>query len=302
MYNKTLEFLLADDPKKTISTFGIRIRKTLYPVFRFAIPKTLKRRLVLVSKGEYSRKDPVIFVSTHEFREDVEAAYMAACKPSYIVNGCPSIILNTFDGITNWLVGIILVDRANKDSRESVKKKMIYALQKGASIIIYPEGTWNKSPNQVISGLFPGVYVVAKATGAKVVAMAHQRERDVVYSKVGDAFDISYMNQADAMETIKEHMATLKYELIEEYGQCTRTEFPNSKDAVIFWKNHVDELMAEVPFYDYELEKHTKYVEKDVTLPKDAFSFFLTMKPSMNNAFLYRWNDHLWIDSTCKKA
>lgn len=48
--------------------------------------------------------------------------------------------------------------------------------------------------------------------------------------------------------------------------------------------------MAEVSLYDYELEKHTKWVDKDVTAPTDAFSFFKRIKPSKYNAFLYRGN------------
>ena len=298
MYNKMLERLLLNDPQKTISSFGIRIRKALYPVFRFIIPKTLGRRLVLVSRGKYRQNEPLLFVSTHEFREDAEAAYMAAGMPVYLLNGSVSIVMNSFDGITNWLAGMILVDRASRDSSKAAKEKMIYAIERGASIVIYPEGTWNKSPNQLIGGLFPGVYAVARATGARVVAMAHQRENDVIYSKVGDAFDVSRMSQSDAMETIKEQMGTLKYELIEEFGKGSRADLPHGSQADIFWKNHIDALMAEVPHYDYELEKHTKYIEKEVTPPYDAFSFYKNMKPDRNNAFLYRGMEDWWKKDT----
>ena len=81
--------------------------------------------------------------------------------------------MHTIQGLTNWFVGMILLDRADEGSRKAAKDKMIYALNLGASIILYPEGTWNKSPNQVISGLFPGVYDVARKTGCKVVPMVH---------------------------------------------------------------------------------------------------------------------------------
>ncbi len=176
--------------------------------------------MVVISRGKIPQKEPIIFVSTHEFREDVEAAYLAAGKATFIVNGSVSIVMNSFDGITNWIVGMILVNRADKDSRKAAKDKMIYALRMGASIILYPEGTWNKSPNQIISGLFPGVFEVARATGCRIVPMAHQREGDLIYSKVGDAFDISGMSRYEAMETVKEQLSTLKYELMEMYGQA----------------------------------------------------------------------------------
>lgn len=290
MYNKILEPLLADDPKRTLTKTGIQIRKVFYPIFRKIIPFTVRRKMVVISRGKIPKKEPIIFVSTHEFREDAEAAYLAAGKVAFIVNGSVSIVMNSFDGITNWIVGMILVNRADKDSRKAVKNKMIYALRMGESIILYPEGTWNKSPNQIISGLFPGVYEVARATGCPIVPMAHQREGELIYSKVGDAFDISGMSRYKAMETVKEQLSTLKYELMETCGQVKRKYLPVGIEAENYWKEYINALMAEVPLYDYELEKYTKWVDKDVTAPTEAFSFFKRMKPSKYNAFLYRGN------------
>ena len=75
-------------------------------------------------------------------------------------------MLRSSDGVTFWVAGMILVNRANKESRKAAKAKNTYALKPGASIIIFPEGTWNKSPNELVSGLFSGIYDVAKESGA----------------------------------------------------------------------------------------------------------------------------------------
>ncbi len=184
MYNKVLEPLLDYNPKKTITPLGITVRRWMYPAIRKIIPHTVKRRFIQLNDPP-KIKEPTIFVSTHEFREDAEAAYLAAGVPLYIVNGSVSIVMHSFDGITNWIAGMILLDRSDKQSRSSAKEKMVYALQSGANILVYPEGTWNKSPNQIISGLFPGVYEVAKRTGAKIVPIANHRTEDAVYSLVG---------------------------------------------------------------------------------------------------------------------
>ncbi len=202
--------------------------------------------------------------------------------------------MNTKEGITNWIVGIILVDRADKSSRKALKDKMIYALKKGGNILIYPEGTWNKSPNQVISGLFSGVYEVAKESSARIIPIANHREEDTIYSIAGSSFDISHMSREEAMETIKERLSTLRYELIEKYGQYKREKLPYGSELDSLWKDHIDALMAEAPYYDYELEKHTKYREKGVTLPNEAFYFFKTINPSIDTAFLYRGNEKWW--------
>lgn len=67
---------------------------------------TLKRKLVL-STPRQKPKRPTIFISTHEFREDIEAAFYAAGVPLYIVNGSVKVIMNSFDGILNWIGGLI---------------------------------------------------------------------------------------------------------------------------------------------------------------------------------------------------
>ena len=293
MYNRILLPLLEDDPRKTITLVGVKVRKIMYPLLKIIIPMTLKRKLVLLTPRQKPKK-PTIFVSTHEFREDIEAAFYAAGVPLYIVNGSVKVIMNSFDGILNWIGGMILFDRANKKSRKAVKEKMIYALEKGANILLYPEGTWNKSPNQIISGLFPGVYEVAKRSGAQIIPIANHRENTKIYSEIGVPFDISKMECEEAMETVKEHLATLRYDLIEKRGTFRRSELPMGKKLDLFWKDHIDALMAEVPHYDYELEKHTKYREKGVVFSDEAYDFFKNIRPSFDTAFLFRGNERWW--------
>lgn len=295
MYNRVLLPLLEDDPRKTITFVGVTVRKIVYPLLKIIIPMTLKRKLVLLTPRQKPKR-PTIFISTHEFREDIEAAFYAAGVPLYIVNGSVKVIMNSFDGILNWIGGMILFDRANKKSRKAVKEKMVYALEKGANILLYPEGTWNKSPNQIISGLFPGVYEVAKRSGAQIIPIANHREKTIIYSEVGIPFDISKMECEEAMEKVKEQLATLRYDLIEKCGTLQREKLPKGRKLDLFWKKHIYALMAEVSYYDYELEKHTKYREKNVTFPDEVYDFFRKIEPSYDTAFLFRGNERWWKD------
>ena len=52
--------------------------------------------------------------------------------------------------------------------------------------------------------------------------------------------------------------------------------------------------MVEVPYYDYELERHTKYREKGVVQAEEAYIFFRKTKPSKATAFLFRNNVRWW--------
>lgn len=290
MYNRFLERLLDDDPKKTISKSGIRIRKVISPMLRFLIPFVTPNSKLTVLRRAKMPKKPVIFAATHGFREDAEHTVVMAGRQAYVLNGSLSQVFKSFDGITNWIAGMILVDRADKRSRIAAKNKMIYALKSGASIIMFPEGTWNKSPNELISGLFPGIYDIAKESGALVAPIATFRCGKKTYGILEEAFDITQYEQNDGLRILRDKMATMQYEIMEKYAHGKRSELPYGEDAIVYWKNYIDGLISEVKFYDYELELHTKYCPNDITSPEEAFSFMNTLIPSRKNAFLFKKN------------
>lgn len=189
---------------------------------------------------------------------------------------------------TAWLTGIVIIDRTDKESRSSSIAKMVRVLELGSSVIMYPEGTWNKSPNELVSGLFPGIYEVAQQSSALVAPIATYRNGKKSYGILEEAFDICQYDRSEGIQILRDKMATMQYELIETYGACKRTEFPYGKEAEKYWNNHINALMAEVKYYDYEVELNTKYRPKGITSHKQAFSFMKKLVPNKNNIFLFR--------------
>lgn len=289
MYNKFLEYLLKNDPEKTISKSGIILRGLINPIIRKALPFTTKTKLKIVRKEEIPNI-PVIFAATHGFQEDIIDTILIADRLAYILIGSLSQIFYSLDGIAAWVNGTILVDRMNDRSRKASKEKMIHALELGASIIIFPEGTWNKSPNQMVSGLFPGVYDVAMATGALIVPIATHREGKYVYGILDKYFDITKYGREEGISILRDKMATLRWELMEEKSFATRSVFPYGEDTNDYWEEYINKLMSEVKFYDYEIELHTKFVDKKTVSPKEAFAFINDLQLTKNNAFLFGIN------------
>lgn len=288
MYNKFLEKYLAYAPEKVISKKGVTIRKVISPILRFVVPfVTPNSKLTVVRRAKMS-KNPVIFAATHGFREDAEHTVVMAGRQAYMLNGSISQVFKSFDGITAWIAGMVLVDRTDKESRASAVSKLVRALELGSSVIIFPEGTWNKSPNELISGLFPGIYDVAKTSGALVVPIATYRNGKRSYGISEEAFDICQYTKEEGMQILRDKMATMQYELMENYGTGSRDEFPYGEAVDKYWDDFINGLMAEAEFYDYDIELYTKYRPKGVTTPKDAFAFMEDLKPNWNNAFLFR--------------
>lgn len=175
MYNKFLEKYLDCTPEKVVSKKGVAIRKIISPVLRFIVPLVTPNSKLKIVRRAKLPKQPVIFAPTHGFREDIEHTVVITGRHAYVLQGSLTEVFKTIDGITAWLVGMILVDRTDKESRASVISKMVRVLKFGSNVVIFPEGTWNKSPNELISGLFPGIYEIAQKSGALVVPIATYR-------------------------------------------------------------------------------------------------------------------------------
>ena len=286
MYNHFIEKMLRYSPEKSVTSYGIFWRKLLNPVLRKVAPLTVKRKIVFLNKAPLP-KQPVIFVSTHGFKDDAVTAISIADRQVFVLNGSIRQMTYTADGISMWVVGTIMVDRNDKVSRSSAKAKLVRAIQLDTSVLIYPEGTWNKSPNDLMNKLFPGVYDVAEKTGALVVPIASVIVEKDIYAVRGEAFDITQYDRVNGMINLRDRMATLRYELIESYAKEKRGNLPFGQAATDYWKKYIDDLMAEVEFYDYEEELHTKFVDKTITTYEMAFEHLEFLKPNKNNAFLF---------------
>lgn len=286
MYNKCLEYLLDLKPENTLSKTGIRVRKFVNPVIRALVPFKIKTKLRVVHRAKMPDR-PIIFAATHGFREDVEYSLLTANQHAYILIGSLSQIFRSFDGLTAWASGTILVDRTDKKSRASAKEKMIYALNSGTNILMFPEGAWNISPNMVMNHLFPGVYDVAKETGAYVAPVATHREGRYVYGVLGKAFDISQHSRTDGVRILRDKLGSMRWKLIEKYSPAQRNSLPRGEAAERYWNEHVDALTREVPFYDYDVERHTVFVDKTVVHFKEAFAHLHHIYPTLKNAFLF---------------
>lgn len=291
LYNKFLEYLMDNSPNAGITQIGIRFRKIISPLVRLAIPFTIPTKLRVIRRAKMPNR-PIIFAAAHGFKEDAECTLVTANRCAYMLIGALTQVFRTFQGVTAWLVGPILVNRLDKESRRASKEKVIRAIQLGASIIIFPEGTWNKSPNLLMNKLFPGVYDIAKATGALVAPIATHRESGHVYSILDECFDITQYSQTEGMLVLRDKLATLRWELMETYSPGRLEDMPPVEQANSYWENFINDLMAEVEFYDYEEELHTKFVDKNIIEYCEVFSHLSDLQPNCSNAFLFNKRNH----------
>lgn len=286
MYNKYLEFLLDNDPRKVMSERGLRIRKILSPLVRYVIAPLSSKNKFHIEKNKNLPKDrPIIFAATHGLIDDIAVGLCAAGRHTYLLFASLPDFFGTIDGPALWLNGVILLDRKNKESRRAAKAKMEYAIALGADILMYPEGTLNKTENLIVQKLFPGIYDVAVKYNALVVPIAIIQEGKNVYAKTCDPFDICQYQRQEGLTLLRDLMASAKYELMERYSKSRRADIGNAKR---YWRLFLDDLVNQVlPYYDFEIENTSQFIDKDEVGYSEAFEHLKHITPNSKTAFLF---------------
>lgn len=289
-----LGYLLDNDPKNVLSKNSLIIRQKLNKLFKLVGPlflscaQTIENREALKQgiftgepdKGIILPNESVIWMPNHHFKDDVLASVLAAYRNAYILFGSLPQFYNTIDGLTAWINGVVMVNRKNKLSRRSSLEKEKYAIDLGADLIIYPEGVWNKTPNQLILHLWPGIYRIAKEKNLKIVPIVHYIDKPYVMSKsntirtvVDDPVSVDGMSEKAALEYLRDILAYWYYLLLEKYGKATREEllqgFSSSEEA---WEYYLKERINTAARYDKSIELSADYRPKGIILPEDVYS------------------------------
>ena len=286
MKNRLLRYLLKNEPKSVMRKGGYRLRQFISsPVRNVLGPATSKNTFHIDRNDNLPTDRPLIFACTHQVKDDIALALASTGRHTYLLFGSLPDFFGTFDGPALWINGVILIDRKDKKSRAAAIPKMKYAIEMGADILMYPEGTLNKTENLVVQKLFPGIYYLAKDTNALVVPMAIIQECKDVYSKVCEPFDICRYDKQEGLDTLRDLMATAKYELMEEHSQICRSEIG---DVKAYWQNEMDELVNSLlPFYDFEIENSSQYIDKNEMTYEQAFEHLDAIQPTAQTAFLF---------------
>ena len=163
MISKILELILRKmylsyNPEKTISRKGIIIRNYIYPLSMAGLRILDPYKLNIERKIEKPVGKPVMYMSTHSFKEDIVNAFLTVNGKGYVLFGPIRQFLRTFDGIKLLISGTVIVDRDDIKSRQASKKKMARVFSLGANMIVFPEGTWCISPNKLTENMHIGSY------------------------------------------------------------------------------------------------------------------------------------------------
>ncbi len=126
-----------------------------------------------------------------------------------------------------WFNGIIYVDRLDSQSRFMAKMEQMKCSAKGKSIVIFPEGTYNCSPNKLHLPLHKGV--VDNVSTIKNVVSCHVR--------FGKPINVSLTDDANLkLEELSTAFSSIRFDLITEKGVFN----PCNKEYINYVLSRID--------------------------------------------------------------
>ena len=288
-------YLLKNDKDISCGKVYLFIRKILYRLILLLGDKLLGCTQVFENKEDFGvtvtepklqSEKPVIYVANHGFRDDVLATVLAAKQHAVTIWGSLPMFFNTFDGFCSSLIGVVLVNRRHKQSRNAAIDKAVELLKCGHNILIMPEGGWNKTSEVLTLPLFGGVYEISKKSGCDVVPIIHYvRDPEIIdksnkiYTVVENSVPLYQYEKTKGLSYLRDILSTWQFLMMEKYGQSTREQelcgFSSSAEK---WHHCVKERMKYVERYDGELERHSDYRSKNIVRPEDAFRAIANIK------------------------
>lgn len=265
----------------TDSKFAIWLRNKLYPLLIALTGTKVRCKVEVVTPCAPLTGKPIIFAANHSAFQDTPIMLRVTGRRSYIFSGKQNLAF--LDWVFFVLNGTIWVDRKSKADMAASKDAVLEYLAKGQSILWFPEGTWNLTPSQLMMPLKWGIIDIARQAGAQIIpaALDYDWEANLCRVKFGDPMaDSALENKAEAIRTLRDTMATLRWELM-----CMQNVLHRGDITPEQLQEEMYQVIDAYPPLNWEYERsciYNPYPPVEIVPP--------CLIPRLENAFLFRKN------------
>ena len=286
---KYLEYKKLEDYKERELVPRKIIRVPLKGILNIA---TKGKMIIDVNPEEVLEKNkPYIFTSTHYHSEDIITNLRALDRQTYALIGTTYQLEHNLKMYGAWANGIVYVNRKDPNSRKESLKIMKWLLEQGISVLIYVEGGWNNTENQLVQQIFPGAYKLSSQTKVEVVPMSNflEPESNSIHISFGNPIKAYEYSKEEANERIRDSMASLMFEQIKKFSvpikratlsENYHEEFLEERRQEYF-KYNTKWPTDEKEFFKVIDEELTVYKPKDIILPEDIIT--------SENEHVFKW-------------
>lgn len=263
-------------------------------VFAVKVDRIFRRqRIKVVNKEALNAiKDisgPIIFSPTHCSRFDLQVMAEALLPYRWIVfAGDPESVKGTINGVWLELNGVVFVEREDREQRRQAKQLIIEYAKNGENIVIYPEATWNFSPNLLVLPVFRGIADIALASHATIVPFATEIDdaTNTHYAIIGSPMTIDPSQDPLVLaESIRDALSTLRWSLLETLPFC-KAEY-DKETLTKNWHHYIESRLTEYPIMTFELIWQFARKDKWRIEREQIKADLAKIQPSKQNAFLF---------------
>lgn len=281
------------DVQNFTSDIGIKLRRIINPCLRKVFRLATKGKVIIDKYPKLNKSEPYIFVPTHAFCEDTIATLSLIDRSAYVLFGTTDQLEHNPLVNAAWLNGLIYIDRTDREHRKSAILKMQRILNSGSSVMVFAEGGLNNTENLLLQKLFASPYILAKSTGCKVVPVApfYEFGTENIYMNAGEPVDLSqYDNQHEALTVLRDAMATLVWENIENHAsQLIRKEMGNDPRAEFMEERRLEYRKNKWTrdVWDEELTRYFDKEDREYIAVQESMDNIIITAKSAKSVVLY---------------
>lgn len=273
--------------RQNISDFkfatGVNFRDFIHGPLLKVMKSIRNYNLSVEGRVNYINNKPVIFAVNHSNVHDVPTVSEVIGDHYYLLAGDE--VKNDFNGFLFNCNGVVWVDRSDKKSTAQSKQELIKLLKHGINVLIFIEGTWNRTESNLMLPCKWGVVQISKETGCPIIPIALEypiREYPNCYANIG--MPISFNQHDDLFESItklRDEIATLRWLIWEKlYSE------DHDRISVEEFNDFVDMTLKEYPKLDTDFEDSVIF--KPFDSQDEVFKHIKKLNYNRNNAFLLK--------------
>ena len=259
----------------------------LHPIVRKAM--SLGRKTPLLVEGKVPAEQPLIFVANHFCIHDIPAVGETIRRQAYVLVADED--RPTLDGFLLSLNGVVWINRRDRAGRSRAREKLLGHLAVGHSILVFPEATWNLTPNLPMLPMRYGVIDIANTAGVAIVPVTTRFTGDAWHVRIGERF-VPTADKAASIGQLRDVMAASLYAQMEQAPRCLRSDILNGYSAE-YIKSRYD-LYARARKKQRSFRKYESqfiFRPRGVVDNAEAFAHLSGVPCNMRTAFL--WNARL---------
>ena len=268
--------------KLTDSAFAIWLRTAFYPITMLLSKTKVRYRIIIENEYSPIADKPIIFACNHSAFTDIPLALRSAKRHCYTLIGKQNLAF--VDKVFFFLAGAIWVDRKSKESSAWSKEHIVAYLNKGKSILWFPEATWNLTDNLLMLPMRWGIMEVAQKSGAQIIPMAldYDTEQQICCVRFGKPLNVeSSVSKQQSIVALRDAMATLRWDFISR-NKATRQSLNIANERTDRFQ-----AVRDYPPLDWNYEESCIYRIPGIVNREEVFEHLNTIRPTMQNAFLY---------------